>query len=84
MLFRSKMGHSFYCIEGLLPLAGIGADAYVDGESHWLADWGHSRPRCRVGDTVSFKIHKVYPITDRGHALNARNINFGQLKKLSD
>jgi hypothetical protein len=75
--------HSFYRLNGLLPLDAIQEDAYATDESHWLADWGQTEPRCSAGDVVSFKMGKVYPLTDRGHAKQARNINFSEFEVIS-
>ena len=79
-----KGGHCFYRLRGLLPLVGIDAKFYANGESHWLADWGQIEARCTKGDVVSFKLQKVYSLANRGHVSNARNINFSELKKIAD
>lgn len=79
-----KGGHCFYRLKGLLPTGNIDADSYVNRESHWLADWGQTEPRCTEGDVVSFKLQKVYPLANRGHVSNARSINFSELKKIVD
>ena len=75
--------HCFYRLKRLLPLNVIGANNYVPEESHWLADWGQLESRCFKGDIVSFKVDKVYSVTNRGHAVKARNINFSELKLIS-
>lgn len=67
-----------------MPLVGVNAKFYANGESHWLADWGQYKPRCARGDIVSFKLQKIYALTSWGHVSNARNINFSELKKVAD
>lgn len=72
--------HSFYKLDGLLPQKVLDT-ACVPGESHWLADWGQSNPRFRQGDTVKFQIYKIYPLANRSHVKNARNISFSALER---
>ena len=54
----------------------INAGTYVAKESHWLADWGQDQPRCKEGDTVRFKVQKVYNLADWNHVSDARNVKF--------
>lgn len=82
-IYLLENNHCFYKIKGLLPLNIIQADNYVTNESHWLADWGQLVPRCFKGDIVSFKVDKVYLLVNRGHAVQARNINFSEFKLIS-
>lgn len=72
--------HSFYRLKGLLPLGAIQEDSYASDESHWLADWGQTEPRCSCGDVVRFRMEKVYSLANRGHATQARNINFSEFE----
>ena len=76
----SAAGHTFYCLDGLLPLSELEADSYVSGESHWLADWDQPEPRFKEGDTVKFKVKRVYEPAVRSHVSHARNISFTVLE----
>lgn len=70
--YNPQRGDHFYRIEKPLPIVGL-----VPGESHWLADWGQTIPRCKVGDTVRFKVKKIDDkIRDWDHVKTARNIDF--------
>lgn len=77
--YNETRGDYFYQIKGLLPSYLLKADI-VPGENHWLADWGQKEQQCRIGDTVKFKVDKVYPLKDYSHISKARNINFSQLE----
>ncbi len=79
---NSKAGHFFYCLKARLPLSTIGATSYAPKESHWLADWSQTEPRCAEGDIVSFKLQKIYALASWNHTANARNVNFSDLKIL--
>lgn len=79
-----KGGHCFYRLKGLLPVDSIDSETYVNGESHWLADWGQIQPRCAKGDVVSFKLQKIYSLTNWGHVSDARNVSFSELKIIAD
>ena len=37
-----------------------------------------------MGDTVRFKVHKIYDLKDYTHTSNARNISFSQLEVVSN
>ena len=75
-------GDHFYQIDGLLPTSLLKEEP-VSGENHWLADWDQKEARCKVGDTVRFKVHKIYDLKDYKHTSNARNVNFSQLEVVS-
>ena len=72
--------HTFYRLDGLLPLEELGTDHYVPQESHWLADWDQPEPRFKEGDTVKFQIKRVYEPAERGHVSHARNVSFTVLE----
>lgn len=78
---NEKVGHCFYKLNGLLPRKVLGVDSYAFNESHWLADWGQKEPRFYAGETVKFKIQRIYPLAERSHTSNARNISFTILEK---
>ncbi|NDO39600.1 hypothetical protein [Anaerotruncus colihominis] len=77
--YSEKRGEHYYHIDGLLPSSLLGAEP-IPKENHWLADWGQKRQRFRIGDTVKFKVEKVYKRKDYNHTNNARDITFSQLE----
>ncbi len=76
---NEKRGDSFYRLDGVLPASVVGEEP-VEGENHWLADWGHKKARCGIGDTVKFKLKKVYERKNWRHTSKARNIDFSELE----
>jgi hypothetical protein len=81
-VFENKSaGHCFYKLAGLLPLKALNVPTYALGESHWLADWNQAKPRFSKGETVKFKIYKIYPPENHGHVQNARNISCAELSR---
>lgn len=76
---NEKRGDSFYRLDGLLPFSVVKEWA-VQGESHWLADWGHMSARCKHGDTVKFKVRRVYELKNWRHTSSARNVDFSELE----
>ena len=82
IFYNRFRGDHFYQIDGLLPTSLLKEEP-VSGENHWLADWDQKEARCKVGDTVRFKVHKIYDLKDYNHTSNARNVNFSQLEVVS-
>ncbi len=82
IFYNRFRGDHFYQIDGLLPTSLLKEEP-VSGENHWLADWAQKEARCKVGDTVRFKVHKIYDLKDYNHTPNARNVNFSQLEVVS-
>lgn len=82
IFYNRFRGDHFYQIDGLLPTSLLKEEP-VSGENHWLADWAQKEARCKVGDTVRFKVHKIYDLKDYNHTSNARNVNFSQLEVVS-
>ena len=83
IFYNRFRGDHFYQIDGLLPTSLLKEEP-VSGENHWLADWDQKEARCKVGDTVRFKVHKIYDLKDYTHTSNARNISFSQLEVVSN
>ena len=83
IFYNRFRGDHFYQIDGLLPTSLLKEEP-VSGENHWLADWAQKEARCKVGDTVRFKVHKIYDLKDYNHTSNARNISFSQLEVVSN
>lgn len=83
IFYNRFRGDHFYQIAGLLPTSLLKEEP-VPGENHWLADWAQKEARCKVGDTVRFKVHKIYDLKDYNHTSNARNISFSQLEVVSN
>ncbi len=82
IFYNRFRGDHFYQIDGLLPTSLLKEEP-VSGENHWLADWAQKEARCKAGDTVRFKVHKIYDLKDYNHTSNARNVNFSQLEVVS-
>ena len=80
--FNEARGEHYYRIDGLLPPSLLGAQPIPD-ENHWLADWGQKQQRFQIGDTVKFKVKKVYEPKKYDHIDKARNITFSQIEIVS-
>ncbi|RGE66113.1 hypothetical protein [Anaerotruncus colihominis] len=80
--FNEARGEHYYRIDGLLPPWLLGAQPIPD-ENHWLADWGQKQQRFQIGDTVKFKVKKVYEPKKYDHIDKARNITFSQIEIVS-
>lgn len=71
--------NSYYKLDGLLDEAII-KNAYVEGESHWLANWKTNYEDAEINDTIQFtffesELHKHGFVHNGERIYNVRNIS---------